>query len=291
MIYICVLNYNNSKDTIMCLESLKKLEDVSFKIILVDNKSTDESYEILKKYIMNNKDVVFFRSVKNKGYAAGNNLALKYALQQDDMEYCWILNNDTIVDKYALKYLKAYMDKNPNVGLCGSKLIYEWNRNLLQGYGGFYNPYLAISRTCTDETEISHIDYVIGAACLVSRNFLECVGLMNEKYFLYYEEIDWACRARGKFLLSCVPESIVYHKEGASTGGNALKKKDRSLMSDYFYIRNRIEITKKHYPLFLPIVYLGMIITIANRLIRKQYSRILMIIKIMFGWRDKRFEI
>jgi len=288
MIYICVLNYNNAQDTIVCLESLKKLNNIKYKVILVDNGSPDDSVDILKKYKNDNVHCIF--SKKNLGYAAGNNLAIRYAMNQDNMEYCWIINNDTVVHEDSLYYLKKYMDANPGVGLCGSKLVYEWDRTRLQGYGGIYNPYLGITRMCTSTKDIKKINFVCGAACLVSRAFLEEVGLMTEDYFLYYEEIDWACRAKGKFSLGCVPESIVYHKEGATIGGGAQNVNDKSELSDYYSIRNRILITKRYYTKFLPIVYLGLLITIINRIRRKQYSRIFMILKLMCGWRDNTYE-
>ncbi len=290
MIYICVLNYNNSKDTIECLKSLDTLVDVSYKIILIDNASTDDSYSVLKRYTDKKRRIVLIKSAINKGYAGGNNIALNYALKCDDMDYCWILNNDTIVDKMSLKYLKKYMDDNPTVGLCGSKLMYEWNRNKIQGYGGCYNKFFASSASCTDEDKIDKIDYIIGAACMVSRRFLEDIGLMNEDYFLYFEEIDWAYRSKGRYKLGCEPKSIVYHKEGASIGAGIRNKENKSLVSDYFSLRNRIFFSKKYNPYCLPIVYVGLVISMLNRLRRKQYYRALMILKMMFGWRDEKLE-
>ena len=283
MIYICVLNYNNSDDTIACLESIKNLVGVEYRIVLVDNASTDCSREILNAYVSLHKDTKFIQAKENNGYAAGNNLAMKYALYQDDMEYCWILNNDTIVTSDSLKYLKSYMDENPQVGLCGSKLMYEWDRDKLQGYGGFYNPYFAITSVCKEENRIKDMDFVIGAACLVSRAFLETIGLMNEAYFLYYEEIDWAYRAKGKFAISCVPESIIYNKEGATIGGSDAAKNDKSLIADYYSLRNRIVIAKKYHPFCLLTVYIGLIISAVNRIRRRQYKRVFMIMKIMLG--------
>ena len=168
------------------------------------------------------------------------------------------------------------MEIHMDVGICGSKLMYDWDRTKIQGYGGYFNPVLAVSRHCTDIRMIDRIDYVIGASVFVRREFLQDIGLMCEDYFLYCEEIDWAERAKGKYKIACVPESIVYHKEGASTGGQS--EENRTVFSDYYQLRSRLLFTKKFYKKYLPTVYLTMICVIFNRIKRGQYDRIWMII-------------
>ena len=288
MIYICVLNYNNSEDTIECLESLKKLINVKYKIVLIDNGSSKETKEELRE-IVNSNPIYFIDSKVNRGYAGGNNLALHYALSQADMEYCWILNNDTIVEPDSLSLLVDYMNHNKHIGLCGSKLIYEWDRSKIQGYGGCYNPVLGTMHTCINKENIKDIDYIIGASVLVRKSFLEDVGVMEAGYFLYYGELDWAIRARGKYDITCVEDSIVYHKEGASTGANNAEK-TKSILADYYSIRNRIRFTKKFYPYFLPTVYIGLILSMVIRIYRKQFNRIPIIFKLMLGIKDDRYE-
>lgn len=279
MVYIIILNFNNPDITIECLESIKRLSFDEYRVILVDNASTDNSVTIFYEYMQVAHDIIFLKNKENKGYAAGNNVALRYALKQKDMEYCWILNNDTLVDENALTKLYEFMESHRDVGICGSKLIYDWDRNQIQGYGGYFNPVLAVSRHCTDIRMIDRIDYVIGASVFVRREFLQDIGLMCEDYFLYCEEIDWAERAKVKYKIACVPESIVYHKEGASTGGQSVENK--TLFSDYYQLRSRILFTKKFYKKYLPIVYFTMLCAIFNRIKRRQYNRIWMIIKLM----------
>lgn len=291
LIYVCVLNFNNSTDTIKCLDSLLNLTWEDYKVILVDNASTDNSRDVLQNYVADKSDkIVFFSLNINKGYAAGNNYALRYALTMPDMDYCWILNNDTIVDSGSLTYLVSFMKNNREVGLCGSKLIYSWDKSRVQGYGGWYKPWIAISGSIINLEKISDINYVIGASVFVSKSFLEEIGLMCEDYFLYFEEVDWAERAKGKFKMSCEPRSVVYHKEGAAIGANALDNESKSEMADYFYMRNRLLFTLKFYPYYLPTVYLSSIVMIWNRFRRRQYRRIGMFIKLLLGFRDKRFE-
>jgi GT2 family glycosyltransferase len=98
-----------------------------------------------------------------------------------------------------------------------------------------------------------HLDYVVGASMLISRAFLETVGLMEEDYFLYFEELDWALRAKGRFRLTYCPNSIVYHKEGGSLGSSSTPR-NRSVTSEYYWTRNRIHFTMRFYPYALPLV-------------------------------------
>lgn len=291
MVYICILNYNNPSDTIACLDSLLALVGPDFKILLVDNDSSDTSHTILRKYALKHQEkIIFFPLEKNLGYAGGNNVAIRYALQQSDMEYCWILNNDTIVEPDAMLWLYRYMETHHNVGLCGSKLMYEWDRNKLQGYGGVYSPLFGLSSTCRDLGKLDTINFVIGASVFARRLFLEDVGLMCEDYFLYYEEIDWSIRAHRKFSIACEPRSIVYHKEGASIGAGAKKLGEKTELCDYFYMRNRLLITRKFFPWCIPTVYLSSIGMMLNRFKRHQYSRIWMLIKLLLGIRDEKYE-
>ena len=289
-IYILILNYNNSSDTIGCLDSIYTNCMYDFEILLMDNDSNDDSVCILEKYIKDKPHIRFFALSENLGYAGGNNVGLRYALEQPDMEYCWILNNDTVVEKNSLESLYEFMQKHSDVGICGSKMIYEWDRSKLQGYGGFYNRFLSISRPCLDIRQIDKINYVIGASVFIRRKFLEDIGLMCEDYFLYCEEIDWAERAKGKYKIACEPKSVVYHKEGAATGGSSKTKTSCSVLSDYYQIRSRLLFAKKYYKKYLPIVYLSMLMVIFNRIKRGQFDRIPMIIRLVFGLSDNRFK-
>ena len=95
--------------------------------------------------------------------------------------------------------------------------------------------------------------YVVGASMLVRKEVLDEVGLMNEDYFLYFEEIDWATRAKKRFPLAYAPRSLVYHKEGGSTG-TAPQSQLQPAMCDYYATRNRILFTRRFHRLSLPTV-------------------------------------
>ena len=234
LVYIILLNYKNALDTLECIKSVSMLVYSNFKIIVLDNASGDGSEECIKKFINESvlKNIAFIQTGKNLGFAGGNNIGIQHALRDDDMKYVWLLNNDTEVDELALTELVDKMENNSSIGICGSKLIYFYDHRTLQGYGGRYCPRLGYATTIKDVDDIPKMNYTIGASMLVSREFLENVGLMCEDYFLYYEELDWAERGKKQnYRIDCAVDSIVYHKEGASIGTSS-SISGKSLLSE-----------------------------------------------------------
>jgi hypothetical protein len=311
-VYAVIINWNGWRDTIMCVDSLIALNSPHLKIIIVDNASSDDSISQLKDYLARKpgkikwriiddnfndnsevKDVAIIQSKYNRGFSGGNNLGLRLALKDGNAAYFWILNNDTVVEKESLNELIKKMEWDKDIGICGSRLIYFHNRNLVQAYGGCrYNRWLSNTYMIgnmagaddrVDEERISReLDYVIGASMFISRRFVEEIGMMDERFFLYREDYDWAKRAWGRFTLAYCDRSVVYHKEGATIGGSNFAVKSKSLIADYFYLRNKLVITKKYFPYAYPVVVLGMCGAIIKRILRRQYGRIWLIIKIIF---------
>jgi GT2 family glycosyltransferase len=108
------------------------------------------------------------------------------------------------------------------------------------------------------------MNYVNGASMLASRAFLEQIGLMEESYFLYFEEMDWAMRTRGKFALGYARESVIYHKDGATIGSN-LDRRKRSILAERYLSRNRILFTKRFFPWALPTVLISVCLAAIHR--------------------------
>src|SRR5699024_6812980 len=130
-------------DTIACLYSLKKLKYSNYSIVVVDNGSTDQSIREINNCF---DTITFLKSEENRGYAAGNNLGINYAMEHG-ADYCWLLNNDTIVTESALNPLVERLENNSQMGLCGSKIIYYDQQNMLQALGGgTFNRWLGIAR-------------------------------------------------------------------------------------------------------------------------------------------------
>ena len=113
---------------------------------------------------------------------------------------------------------------------------------------------------------------------LVSRSFLDQVGLMREDYFLYFEELDWAKRGRPQFELGIAPTSHVYHKEGASIGSSTSREK-RSSLSERYLSRNRILFTRRYYPKSLPSVFFWVYAAAFLRLLKGDPQRASLLVK------------
>ena len=232
----------------------------------------------------NGQRLILIQNMKNLGFAGGNNVGIRYALKKQDFGYIWLLNNDTVITKSALKELVFFMESKVEVGICGSVLRYYYHPEDIQGMGGCYYKFSGTSRHIKKIDELDKINYVIGASMMLSYELIREIGLLSEEYFLYFEELDLAMRCKKYFKIACALKSIVYHKEGASIGTGE-EGKQRSELADYYIIRNRIIFTKKFFPNYLFFVYIALFGAIINRLRRKQYKRIKVIIKIALNWK------
>lgn len=213
----------------------------------------------------------------NLGFAGGNNVALRLLLAAGAFDYVWLLNNDTVVDPDALSRMVERMEFRPDAGICGSTLVDFYKPQTVQALGGsIYNRWTArgghigfgLSRDQIPPSDwVEHrMKYVVGASMLVRKTFLDQIGLLGDDYFLYFEEIDWATRARGRFALAYSRESIVYHKEGSSIGTARLTA-NRSTVSEYYTARNRILFTRKYFPYALLSTCLAITLSAVHRLV------------------------
>lgn len=197
--------------------------------------------------------IVLVRSRVNGGFAGGNNIGLRMALKAD-IDAFWLLNTDTVVPSNCLDELLKRASAVPGAGMIGSTLRYYWQPDLVQGLGGArFNEktgageHLGIDESVdkipVDPTAVERsLDYIVGASMLVTRPFVTDVGLMCEDYFLYFEEIDWALRARGRYELAYAPASHVFHK----VGGSSMKKESRRSLR-YLY-QNRLRLIGRFFP-------------------------------------------
>lgn len=309
---VVIVNWNGWRDTVECLESLLAVSDPPFRTVVCDNASTDGSMDRIRAWAegegiafaeydrelaerggdehASGAGLVLVRTGANLGFAGATNVGLRYALAQREVTHCWLLNNDTVVARDALSALLDEARRDPGLGMIGSTLLYHGSPNRVQTLGGgTYNRWLALPRHIAAGIPFEHapapnevrrrMDYVVGASMLVTRGFLEEVGPLDEDYFLYFEELDWAKRARGRYGLGYAPRSIVHHKEGAAIGGGA-DARNKSDTADYHFIRNRILFTRRHAPMALPTVYLALLVAMARRIVRGQPKRAAMIARL-----------
>lgn len=312
-VYVIILNWNGWRDTIECLESVLRMEYDDFRVIVCDNASGDGSTQHilnwaagrepasvanpalrafsmppickpLKVEYMESPDcsafdaetdaqLILIENPANLGFAGGCNIGLRYALQHG-CSYVWLLNNDTVVSPTALREMVLTAEKDPSIGIVGSKILRYYNPSEVQAYGGTkYCRWMARTphRKLGESTEGKELDCILGCSMLVSHHFLEQIGLMNECYFLYFEELDWAARSKGKFRLGYAATSQVYHKEGASIGSSQSREK-RSLLSERYLSRNRIIFTRRFYPVLLPSVVFWVLAAAVHRVFKGDFS-------------------
>jgi len=235
LISIVTINYNHSKVTADCLESLKNITYPHIEIILIDNASPREDASWLKeKY----PEVCFIQSEVNLGFAGGNNLGIRKAKG----DYILLLNNDTEVEPDFLEPLVDKCRQNPEVGAVSPKVRYHHTPEMLQ-YAGYtsINKFTVRNKAVGfNQIDSGQFDedaptyYAIGAAMLLPRHVIEDVGLMSDIFFLYYEEMDWGYRIRqsGRKIYY-VHNSLVWHKESIATGFD-------SPLQVYYLNRSRI---------------------------------------------------
>jgi hypothetical protein len=337
-VYIIVLNYKNWQDTVECLESLFKLDYKNYQIIVVDNNSPNDSIERITKWANGNETVIsvvnpelqhlsfppvqkpvrfkllsqtesliqnsitdkliLIKADQNRGYSAGNNIALKYGLAQNDADFFWILNNDVVVEPNALSTLteKAafYKESNQKVGIIGGKVMYYHLPNRIQAASGSFFR-LKTARLTTGlghfeedkgqyDKEVA-VDFVMGACMFVSKEYIEEVGLLSEEYFLYLEEPDWVEKGKrkGAWETGYAWNAKIYHKEGGASGGGTHRKNKISFLADFYVQRNKILFTRKFYPQYLPFVYLSLLAIIIKRIFEGQWKRIPKLFSILFN--------
>lgn len=241
MTYIIILNYNGWKDTIECLNSLSCIQE-DCKIVLIDNKSTDDSIDKLEKWIQNQKELssnlIFIKSSENNGYAAGNNIGIKYVESQEDAQFIWILNNDTLIQEDTFKNLiNCYKNlENENIALLGSKIL---NEDLtIQSVGFTTKQYSQKEIEVLSNVEVEHIS---GCSVFFRVKKIKEIGYIPEEYFLYYEETDWmkSIKQKGFKIFTCLSSQLI-HKHAKSTGGIY------SPFVIYYMTRNQILFNRKY---------------------------------------------
>lgn len=222
-LYIILLNYNGYQDTIDCIDSINKCEKkLDYEIVVVDNCSTDDSYNKLKKV----KNIKLIKNPVNNGFSAGNNLGIKYALEQN-AEYVLLLNNDTIDTVDSIYKMLEKIKSDESVGILGCRIMYYDNKNLINYYGGSIDWFkgTAIMHNYKKEYQETqnnyfYCEYVTGCSMLIRTSILDKTGLLPEEYFMYYEDVDFCAKAKESgYKLAVTGDSYIYHKASSASGG------------------------------------------------------------------------
>ncbi len=287
-VYIIIVNYNNWKDTIECLESVLKIKYEDYQIIVVDNDSPNNSMEYItnwaegkqeviyneksqlkhlsqpfelkpleylyytkeeaisggdrEKESLYKKPLIFIQAGENCGFAAGNNIGIKYAIAKDDFKYLCLINNDTVVEHDFLSLVVKKMQQNESIGICGSKINYYSDPRLIWSNGGTFNKMTSQTKHIDylqfdeDQKPNCRITFLTGCLWLIKKEIMQTIGLLNESYFMYVEDLEYSYKAqKSGYRLDVEPKSKIYHKVGSTSDGEI------SEFSAYWMMKNRIK--------------------------------------------------
>jgi hypothetical protein len=238
-----VLNWNLIEDTRRCAASLLDSDYQNLDVLVVDNGSEAACYESLQAVLPAKVHVL--RSDVNLGFAEGNNLGLRYALEQG-ADYALVINNDTIVEATMVSQLVAAAQNDPQAGLVGPIIYYlSWpNQVWFAGYRFSHGIYVLRRglRLTPPLQPYEEVDFVSGCCVLMSRALLEQVGFFSSEYFMYYEDVDLCFRTKAAgFKILCVTGAKMWHAVSASSGGAD------SPIKQYYQVKSSLIFYRKHF--------------------------------------------
>lgn len=265
---VVILNYNTVELTRLCLETVLRssLGSYTMEVIVCDNGSTDGSVSMLEDEF---KQIILIKNGKNLGFAAGNNPGIR----KSKGRYVLLLNSDTEVPKDTFRKMIDYMDKTPDAGASTCKLLLPDGSMDPACHRGFPTPWAAFTYLAKleklfphtrlfgeyhqgykDIRSIHEVDCIVGAFFMVRREVIHDVGVLDEDYFMYGEDIDWAFRMRKKgWKIMFNPTVTILHKKKQSGRSNILKKR-RVTTEVYFHRYNWLFYTKNYAKTYGPLL-------------------------------------
>lgn len=217
-VFIIVLNYNGKNVIKKCLSSVFKLDYPNFEVVLVDNNSKDGSFEVAKT---NFSRAIFIKNEENLGFSTGCNVGIKFALERM-ADYVMLLNNDTEVEKDCLGKLITVGESEKPIGILSPVIFNGVNRQVWFSGGKLHWLTMKAVHSQQIKTEDFYVsDFITGCAMLIKRQVLKEIGLFDEDYFLYWEDVDLSWRAKkAGFKNVVVTASWVYHLEESEKNKN-----------------------------------------------------------------------
>ena len=229
-ISIIIVSWNVREDLVKCLDSIyKNPPSKKYEIVIVDNASADDTVKTIKN---DYKKVVVIENKTNSGFSAANNLGIKKTSGQ----YLFLLNPDTIVCKNSIDVLAEILDKYEDAGACGPRLFNPdgtdqiavgsvptfrallYGKTILRSLGIFRRHYKSLKHVDFDYEKQAEMEQLSGAAVMVRSSVIKEIGLMDETFFMYYEDIDLFLRIRkAGWKLLYVPAAKIIHSGGKSS--------------------------------------------------------------------------
>lgn len=240
---IILVNFNGKLYNEQCINSIKLSTYSNYSIYVVDNNSSDNSVEILKEKFRDG--ITIIENDDNLGFSCANNIGIKKALD-DGCNYILMLNNDTVIENNMIEEMLDISLKNHG-SVVSPKIYYYDNKHIIWSAGGNINWVKGLPIQYgidkVDSNEFSYereVQFATGCCILIPKGVIEKIGLLSDKYFLYYEDTDYSIRMiNGGVKIIYAPNAKMYHKVSASTGGS------KSKLLIYYMTRNRLLFNKK----------------------------------------------
>ncbi len=264
-----ILNTNRRDDTLECLGSLAMGTYPNHKVIVLDNHSTDGSVEAIRRSY---PDVEILELQENRGYAGNNNVGIVLALSRG-ADWVFVLNEDTVVDPDCLAELVRVGEGDEKVGIVGPMVYHYGKPWVIQSAGGKFGLCWESIHIARDEPDVGQltephlVDWISGCGILVRREVIEQVGMIDERYFYFWEESEWCLRSgRSGWLVVHVPQAKMWHK------GVTRDHKPKPSVT-YYATRNRLLTLSKHHapPLVWLLVWAGMLRTLTSWTVKPKW--------------------
>jgi hypothetical protein len=242
-VLIAILNYNKNEETLRCLISVKNLNYPNFKVLVIDNGSEKDIFKDIKSVY---PEAATIKLEDNVGAAAGRNVAIDYAASSQ-YEYILFLDNDTIIDTFALLELVKLAESDSNIAAVGTKTYYLDDKQKIWNFGGKINWLRGeFVDTCQGSYDVGQFDKIKEADTfpigfgIVKTKVIREIGKIWEDYFIYYEETDWHVRMKklGYKLMMC-PSAIIWHDYSSPSQNQVFY---------YYRIRNRLLFMSRNAP-------------------------------------------
>jgi len=269
LVAIIILNWNSWSDTLECIIACRKLLWTNLCILVVDNGSTDDSVARIRA---GEPTQQIIQTGANLGFAGGNNIGIRHALDLS-ADYIWLLNNDAIPAPDALAPLVTALESSPHAACAASKIYYQNDPQRIWFAGGAWSKgHLRLRQQGAGQIDRGQFDQVrllgsvSGCSMLVPADMFRTVGMLNEEYFLYWEDTDWSARAQKVgYQLVFAPDSHVWHKVSASIAS-------RSKIQYYYFTRSGLNFCLAHDHSSLPFLLIYLLIDVFTGLMRGNVS-------------------
>lgn len=240
--FVCVivLNYNGKNHLQTCLPSLESQTYSNYSVIVCDNASVDGSADYVK---INFPSITIVQNKENFGFAKGNNIAMKFALEKG-ADYLLLLNNDTIAEKDIIDKLVTTAESDKKIGIVGPKIFDIRNRNLIHEMGmrcdKFGFPAAINSEEVKDKGSVSEAFYVSGCAMMIKQEVLRKIGFFDEAYFMFSEDLDLCWRAQlAGYTVVVNKAAKIYHASGGSIIGGTIRNRSYTTNLIRIFLRER----------------------------------------------------